>query len=257
MSARTPLPVEPGDPRVETVLQTDPIGNLVIRGDLANSRPGDVRLFLDDADEPIGLLASSWWVRITAKNADALERLRPAIPERHPFEEDGELMFGGVAHWIREILVESYEVTWENPCWLYALPEEVTFPDDLPHDVRPLRPQDVPLVNEHWPHGDSVEYVGWRVEHGQTAAIFDEDRLVSWTLTHGDDEMGMLTTLPEARRRGYARSVTIGLIREIRAGGKIPFLYTLQDNAPSQRLAESVGFVRHGAYHWFGARRRA
>jgi hypothetical protein len=239
---------------VEAVLRLDPVGSLVIRGDLDNSPPGAVKLHLDDPDDPAGLLASSWWARITARDPAALSRLLPAVPARHPFEEDGELMFGGVAAWVRNVLAEAYEFTWENACWLYYLPGGATCPEDLPHDVRPLRSEDAPLVNEHWPHGDSEEYIAWRIEHGPTAAVFVDGRPVSWSITHGDDEMGLLTTLPEGRRRGYARSVTFGIVREIRARGKVPFLYTIQDNLPPQRLAESTGFVRHGAYHWFGAR---
>ncbi len=257
MSQIAPISVEPDDPRVAAVLATDPIGNLVIRGDLAGARPGDVSLFLDRPEDPSGLLASSWWVRITARDSTALEPLLPAIPERHPYEKDGDLMFGGVAEWIHDRLASIYDVTWVNRCWLYSLPEGAPLPGDPEHEVRPLRLEDAALVNAHWPHGDSEEYVGWRIDCGPTAAVYEGDRPISWAATHGDEEMGFMTTLPEARRRGLARSVTIGLCREIRARGKIPFLYAaIQDNVPPQRLAESVGFARHGAYHWFGARRR-
>jgi len=256
MSQGAPIPVEFDDPRVETVLEADAIGNLVIRGDHANARPGDVEFFLDDPDDPSGLLARSWWVRITARDEAALARLTPAIPDRNRFEPDGDVMFGAVPEWVYEILVERYEVTWKNLCWLYYLPEYVVLPERLPHEIRHLRPEDAPLVNEHWPHGDSEEYVGWRIECGETAAIFENGRPVSWAMTHGDEEMGFMTTRPEARRRGYARSVTYGLVKEIRARDRIPYLYTIQENEPPQRLAESVGFVRHGPYHWFGAKPR-
>ena len=63
-----------------------------------------------------------------------------------------------------------------------------------------------------------------------------------------------MTTLSEARQRGLARSVTTALARAVLAVGKVPFLYTIQENEPAWRLAESAGFERWGAYHWSGAR---
>jgi hypothetical protein len=256
MSAHGPVSVEPDDPRVETLLDTDRVGSLAIRGDLANSRPGQVSLFLDDADDPAGLLTVYWSVRIIARDAGALERLLPALPEKNPRESDGSLMFGGVAEWIHDRILAAYEPVWVNRCWLWYLPDDVPVPDDLPRGIRSLRPKDAALVNEHWPHGDDVDYIRGRIKYGPTAAIFEKGRPISWVLTHGDDDAGLLTTLPEARRRGLARSVLWGLVREIRARGRIPFAYTLQENLAPQRMIEPMGFVNHGAYHWFGAKKR-
>ena len=74
--------VEPDDERIAALLAEDRIGNLGLAGDLAVSEPGGIDLFLDDPDEPSGLLAVGWWVRIYARDPAALDRLRPAIPER-------------------------------------------------------------------------------------------------------------------------------------------------------------------------------
>jgi GNAT superfamily N-acetyltransferase len=249
-------PVEADDPRVAALLAEDRVGNLVIEGDLANSRPGDVKLLVDDLDEPAGLLAIGWWVRVYARDRAALERLRPAIPRRHPMaEEETDVGFGGVAAWACDEIRSLGTTTWENLCWLWHLPSPDRLPDETEHETAPLRPEDTALVNEHWPHGDEPEYVRWRIEAGPSAAVFEDGAPVSWAMTHGDEEMGFMTTLPEARRRGLARSVSVALSRAILERGKTPFLYTLQENEPAQRLAEDIGFERWGAYHWFGLRR--
>jgi ribosomal protein S18 acetylase RimI-like enzyme len=247
-----PYPVEPGDSRVEALLEEDRVGTLVIRGDLANSRPGDVRLFLDDPEEPAGLLAVGWFCRIHARDRDALHRLLPAVPERHPFEpEASSVSFGGVASWIRDEILGGREPSWEHACWLYSLEDPARLPA-VRHDVGELRSEDVALVSEHWPHGDDEAYVRWRIEAGPTAAIREDGALVSWAMTHGDDEMGFMTTLPAARRKGYARSNTAALSRRILERGGVPFLYTIRDNERAWRLVEAAGFERWGAYDWFG-----
>ena len=247
-----PYEVDPEDERIHRLLERDRIGNLTIKGELEVAEEDEIEVYIDDPQSPGGLLVTDYWVKIYSQDEDALVELLPAIAQKE------EAHFGGVAAWIRDYLVQEWEVTWENPCWLYYLEPGDLREELIRHEIRPLRPEDAELVNEHWEFGDaeSIWYVKWRIEAGPSCAIFDRDRPVSWALTHSDGQMGMMFTLPEARGKGLALSITAALARKILAQGKIPFLYTLHDNLPAQRLAERAGFRRWGDYRWLGTRRR-
>lgn len=49
------------------------------------------------------------------------------------------------------------------------------------------------------------------------------------------------------RRRGWGRSVVAAMVQHLLADGRTPLYVVADDNAPSQRLAESVGFGDTGA----------
>jgi 8-oxo-dGTP diphosphatase len=247
-----PYEVDPEDERIHQLLERDRIGNLTIKGELEVAEKDEIEVYIDDSQSPKGLLITDYWVKIYVQDEGALAKLLPAIAQKE------EARFGGVAAWIRDYLVQDWEITWENPCWLYYLKAEDLREELIRHEIRSLRPEDAELVNEHWEFGsaESLGYVRWRIEAGPSCAIFDQDKPVSWALTHGDGQMGMMFTLPEARHKGYGLSITVALAKEILARGKIPFLYTLHDNLLAQRLAERAGFRRWDDYRWFRARRR-
>lgn len=255
--------VEPGEPRVAALLAREPLGTVAIAGEIVEAAAHGERLevWLDDGDRPEGLLTCGRWVRLYASGRAALERLVPAIPERSRFgEQQGELGFAAVPAWIHDLVVARWQRTWHHPCWLYCLerPADLRAEADG-HDVRPLGPEHADLVNRHWDLGEgdaeSAAYVRERLVRGPGAAVFDDGRPVSWSLTHGDGQMGFMFTLPEARGRGHAMAVTAALSREIIARGRVPYLFTFHHNAPAQRLAEAAGFRRQGDFRWFGARR--
>jgi 8-oxo-dGTP diphosphatase len=244
------------DERIPRLLAHDQIGCLTIAGELETARPGEIKLFIDDPERPRGLLIRNYWVKLCAEDESAVAELLRALPGQEEFR------FGAVAAWIRDRIARDWEITWENPCWLYYLEPDSLREELVQHEVSPLRPEDAPLVNRCWEHEDeeTLGYVRWRIESGPSCAIFTGEgrsrRPLSWVLTHRDGAMGMMFTLPEARRRGYGRSVTIALAREILRRGRIPFLYTFHSNLPAQRMVEKLGFARWGDYRYFDARRR-
>lgn len=251
-----PHEIDPNDERIPHLLGQDRVGNLTIQGELEAGRPGEIRVFLDEPTDPRGLLITNYWVKLHARDEPALAALLLAIRDKP------EVRFGAVAAWIRDYVARGWEITWESPCWLYYLEPSSLREELIRHEIRPLRLEDAALVNECWEHHDeeTIGYVRWRIETGPSCAIFAEEsrspRPLSWALTHGDGAMGMMFTLPEARRRGYGLSITVALAREILRRGRPPFLYTLHSNLPAQRLIERVGLTRWGDYRFFGARRR-
>ena len=73
-----------------------------------------------------------------------------------------------------------------------------------------------------------------------------------WLLVHEDDSLGIMYTLEEHRRKGYAEVVTRDLVRKQLAAGRTPFLQIRDDNGMSPGLALKCGFVKEGNCDWFG-----
>jgi|GEM_PF-7063582 len=60
-----------------------------------------------------------------------------------------------------------------------------------------------------------------------------------------------VTTRADLRGRGYGRSVVSRLTAHILAEGKLPIYQVEEGNAPSRRLAESLGFWHHTTFTTF------
>ena len=98
----------------------------------------------------------------------------------------------------------------------------------------------LPLTREDWRQfrEDGYEY----------AAVVEEGRIVSlaaaWRYSDSAWEVAAVSTVPAARRKGYARTVVSFVTAYILASGRKATCLTLRDNLPMQRTAESVGFYR-------------
>ena len=246
-----PHEISPDDPRCAAMLAQDPVGNLTMAGELEHAEPEEVTVYLDDPDDPAGLLVEgSQWVKLYAQHEAALGRLLPALGDRQL------VRFGGVAAPMAATLASTYEVISEHPAYLYYLQKQDLPWDLLAHPVQPLGPEHAALVNEQWSYGDAEAYVRWRIKDGPSAAIYQDGRPVSWALTQYDGQMAMMYTAPEARRKGYGMSVTLALARLMLDAGKVPYLYIEHGNAAAQQHVGRMGFARHGDYRWFEARKQ-
>jgi len=135
-----------------------------------------------------------------------------------------------------------------RPAWLYRLDHD-GFVDVQRHEVRPVDPSWAPMIAPLWDSDwDSTNYVRTRLEQGPALGIYDGDELVAWYATHLETDrvviMGFLHVLDAYRGRGYARSLSCALAKEIFRRGKTPACHVYEDNAPSLRLMDSLGLRR-------------
>jgi len=135
-----------------------------------------------------------------------------------------------------------------RPAWLYRLDPE-SFVDAQEHEVRPVPPSNAALIAKLWePEWDAAPYIRSRLESGPSVGIFEGDRLVAWYGSHIVTDrvvmMGFLHVLDEYRHRGYARSLSSALSKEIFRGGRIPACHVYLDNEPSLHLMDSLGLQR-------------
>ncbi len=208
--------------------------------------------WVDSRKEPqVLLIRREEWLSVFAADALLFEahlgELPPfAVPEG---EEKGLLKFSALLPHLARPVKSLWGSLRESPCYLFALTAQNFRHHDL-DGIGPLRVEDAPLIARNWTHGDDVEYCRSRIASGPGFGLRKWGRLIAWMLTHEDGSMGILHTLEGWRRRGYGRGVASALTEKIIEEGKRPFCFVLQDNEPSVRLFESLGFQRVAECFW-------
>jgi len=54
-----------------------------------------------------------------------------------------------------------------------------------------------------------------RITNGESSCIQESDKLIAWAITQDDGDIGFLHVLPEHRKMGYGRIVTMDLINKV------------------------------------------
>jgi predicted GNAT family acetyltransferase len=90
-------------------------------------------------------------------------------------------------------------------------------------------------------------------ELGLFLGIFEGERLVSMagqrTRSPGFVEVSAVCTHPDTRGKGYARTLMLAVMDDIRAGGDMPYLHAWADNHNAIRVYRDLGFThRPGMY---------
>jgi predicted GNAT family acetyltransferase len=62
-------------------------------------------------------------------------------------------------------------------------------------------------------------------------------------------EVSAVCTHPDARGRGYARTLMLEVMADIVGRGDRPFLHSFADNHPAIRVYEARGFTRRRSLH--------
>ncbi len=228
---------------VRNLLKTDPVCTLSISGILYNTDPEFLEIKVDDPRDPGVVLLKSAWNYFYSEETGSAKKILNNLPPAK------ECNFAGLDERFYQYIDEEFN--WSEKCKLYYFPES-EIPEQPDHEIRTLEEKYVSRVAKHWEHGDedSTDYVVFRLRHGPTCAIYKEDEPVSWALTHRDGQMGFMHTLEEYRGCGFAKSITYVLTEKILKSGKTPFLHTVADNSPAQKLVESCGFQYHGIHYY-------
>uniref|UniRef100_A0A667YHF9 Glycine N-acyltransferase-like protein n=1 Tax=Myripristis murdjan TaxID=586833 RepID=A0A667YHF9_9TELE len=123
--------------------------------------------------------------------------------------------------------------------------------------ISSLNDSHVELVNSTWKFGgDEVGY--WTIKNlisnfPSCCITDDQGQPVSWILVYNYCAMGILYTLPEHRRKGYAKIVISTLARKLHAEGYPVYCFIEEDNEVSYRLFKKMGFTDDPSYRaaWF------
>lgn len=147
----------------------------------------------------------------------------------------GRIEFCGASTFVTDYLKNKYEFLWETNCDLYVWNGE-----DLPPICEGLPAMDVKYakqISDGTPYHAAEENIAECLRIHPSSAIYVENRPVCWCLMHIEGSLGMLYTVPQYRRQGYALKVMTDLTRKVIAQGNVPYAYIIYDNVASKSLA--------------------
>ena len=118
-------------------------------------------------------------------------------------------------------------------------------------EICALRPEDAPLLARYYRlPGPSVDdpqetecYLRERIDAGVMFGLYQNGRLTGFAGTHEEGSIGLLTVLPEYRRRGIGTVLEQAAIARALERGEIPFGQVAVENAASLALQRSLGMT--------------
>lgn len=241
-------PVLRTDPDLLRYLEKDRIPALNIAGILENEP--QVEVLVNDGPVLEGVLVKGPRLWYLHTESDAF--LETVCDEMS--RKDGFYQFSGMWKPLADRIKDRFRRVWDAPCDLYYLPEgnQVKPRPDSP--ARSIDPRDAEIIDTHYTyrHPGTVEKIRKCIQERSSSAIYVDGQIVSWLLVHEDNSLGIMYTLEEHRRKGYAVEVSLDVIAKQLAAGRTPFLQIRDNNDMSPDLAKKCGFVQHGKCDWFG-----
>ena len=103
-------------------------------------------------------------------------------------------------------------------------------------DLRSISPEFAHLVASGTSYATVDEVVELLQMH-PSSALYVDNQPVCWCLLHLEKSLGMLYTLPEHRKKGYALEVMTHLTNQVIDTGDIPYATIVKGNVASENLA--------------------
>ena len=186
------------------------------------------------------------WVYISSSEGRELGRVVGRLTKE-------DRCFAAIEDWMLPAIIRGRTLAWRLSAVKLILPKEATFSPAPRTRISPLSLEDVPHIYESsfYKALTSPDYIRERVTRGPSAGVYQSGKLVAWVMTHDDASIGVMNVLEPYRRKRYAYDLTVYLIHEIRAQGKIPYVHVEETNLKSLALAHKVGFREDRRLHWF------
>jgi hypothetical protein len=241
-------PVEATSQNLRRFLQRHRIATLNIAGVLDHEPRAQA--FVDDEADPRGVLVKGpWYWYVHTEDEAFLEMLCKEM-----LREDRFYRFSGVWRPVAEGIQARLHLVWESRCDLYVLPEGRSRPPGEQARVTSVDLKDAEIIDEHYAYRNdhSLDKIRGCIRNRPSSAVCLDGHIVCWLLVHEDDSLGIMYTLEEHRRQGYALDVSLNLVAKQLAAGRTPFLQILDDNSLSPGLARRCGFESQGPCDWFG-----
>lgn len=138
-----------------------------------------------------------------------------------------------------------------------AVTADTFLPPEPAPRVQPerLTPADLTALQALYAHFPETHFRADQLEHGVFYGLRSSGQVVAVGGTHvvavdyGLAVLGNIFTHPDARRRGYARTVTTALVTDLLARGcRDVVLNVMAENTPAITLYTSLGFQTHSCY---------
>ena len=204
----------------------------------------NVRLYTDGKGS-VALVENNRTVCFVTENLSFVDEVIASL--------SGEITFCGISNEILQHLQTNYPLTWVTKCSLYAYNgqsfDAITVADV---ETKPMDVQFWQLVSDgthyHADYQDIAECLANRV----SSAVYVDNKPVCWCLMHHENSLGMLYTLPEHRRKGYALAVMVDICKKIVANGECPYGYIVKGNTASEQLAGQYNLQYFFDANWCG-----
>ncbi len=224
------------------IVRRDPVWNANILYFMEDNPVG----FVDIEGESVVVVGDDPQPRgfVSSRNAEEVKALMGRFPEMVT-------RFSALEEWVLPLVARGRPLPYYVPADQFILPDSVHF-DPPQENIEPLIPQDIETVIRHMTfsadHLRSI--IEDRIAHGVTAGIRRKGNLIAWSMTHKDGALGFLGVLPEYRRQGLARELSIYLIGKVRARGRIPMVQVQPKSVESRELGKKMGFVYQKSLVW-------
>ncbi|XP_015432524.1 PREDICTED: uncharacterized protein LOC107188697, partial [Dufourea novaeangliae] len=118
--------------------------------------------------------------------------------------------------------------------------------------IKALDKSDVATIHSEWPHKDlehpelSTQFISTLVEMNGGVGLYlkKDDTLVSWAIHNDWHGIGMVQTLEQHKRKGYAKTVINELAKNLGMQGISVTLFIVEGNATSETLFRSLSWKR-------------
>ncbi|WBW94923.1 GNAT family N-acetyltransferase [Oceanirhabdus sp. W0125-5] len=232
---------------IKEFLEKDLLINLNMLGIIENVPEAEI--YIDNVENPKGVfIKKDYFNYIYSKEDSFIDEVCDN------FIKDGYYGFSGVEETIAKKIQEKYQVHWENPCYLYYMPKENLNLELIKNEVQNVDIKDAEIIDEFYEFRNpgSIDAIKKDIENRPSSALYINDEIVCWVLTHDDNSMGIMYTKEEHRRKGYAVDTAVDLAHKTLEIGRIPYLQIVTRNKKSPGLAKKCGFVEMGIVSWFG-----
>lgn len=207
-------------------------------------------VFVDDLENPTGVLVAKddYMHYVYTENEGFIDNICAN------YFNQGFFGFSGVEGNLAEKIRRRYLLGWESRCTLYYMPKENLDLSLKKNTTEKIKLEDAETVDKYYQYRNpwSLETIKRDITNRPSSAIYIYGEIACWVLIHDDNSMGIMYTMEEHRRKGYAVDVTIDLAEQIIKSGKIPFIQIVQGNGMSPGLARKCGFMEAGKAEWFG-----
>lgn len=182
------------------------------------------------------------WTLIAADTVDELEQTRAYWME--------DQRYAVLEEWMYPVITQDQKLLWDELCYTYYVPEELDFVVEA--DLPTIPEEYIPLLDKHWTYeGDwTRRFIANCLKRGLSSLKLVEGQPAGWAAMQDDGAMGFMFVLPEYRGHGYAKEITVDLIKKMRAAGRVPFVHIVHTNEASLSLVRSMGFELLKKIYW-------
>lgn len=172
--------------------------------------------------------------------------------------DDGFYGFSAVEGGLAEAIYEGRFLHWCEPTERYVFgnpsAEFDAMLEKCPYEVVRISLDEAEGIDERYEYQQegSLDRIRDAILNRPTAAIYIEGAIASYVLVHEDNSIGYMFTLEAHRHKGLGYWVTLDLLRQMKANGKVSFVEITKKNFKSQGLAAKTGFIRDAYTPWFG-----